>query len=137
MIRREYRSGSRWAFWRWTDVRFQGRLYLRRLHLVKTPLFSVMLHWFHGPDPEECLHDHPVALLSLVLRGNYVEEREDGYHQRSWFNLITPTARHRVMAISPGTLTLALAGPKVREWGYHTSEGFVHWRTFQDTREGY
>ncbi|MGH2976484.1 MAG: hypothetical protein ACRDLL_16715, partial [Solirubrobacterales bacterium] len=98
---RKYESGSRWAFWRWTDVSFRGRTYLRRLHLVKTPWFSVMLHWFYGPDPEECMHDHPVGLLSLVLRGGYAEEREGGYHLRTWWNFLRPTTKHRIMAVVP------------------------------------
>ena len=48
---RRYKSGTRWCAWRWTDVVLRGELYLRRLHLVQTPWFSLMLHWIPRPDP--------------------------------------------------------------------------------------
>lgn len=38
-------SRTRWCAWRWTDVAFNGKLYLRRLHLVQTPWFSTSEAW--------------------------------------------------------------------------------------------
>lgn len=73
-MNRRYKSGWRWCTMRWTDVVLNGETYLRRLHLVQTPLFSVMLHWILTPDPQPDLHDHPVDFWSFVLRGGYKEE---------------------------------------------------------------
>lgn len=132
---RKYETGMRWAFWRWTDVSFGGELYLRRLHLLKTPLFSVMLHWILRPDPQTDPHDHPVTFLSLVLRGWYVEWRDYFWHRRRvvrWWNLVRARDVHQIIQVAPrGCVTLVLAGPKVREWGYWTRTGWRHWKEYQ------
>ena len=62
---RQYKSGSTWALWAWTDVDWQGETYLLRLHLIKTPWFSLMVHWFHGPDPAPDPHDHAYRMFTL------------------------------------------------------------------------
>ena len=74
---RRYKSGSRWAVWRWMDIILGGRLYLRRLHLLHTPVGGVMVHWIPEPDIQRHLHDHPVNFWSFILRGWYIEERSD------------------------------------------------------------
>ncbi len=143
MQRRKYKSGSRWAFWRWSDV---DNGFITRLHVIKTPWFAVCLHWIKKPDPEPWLHDHPVSFLSVILRGKYSEWRrkvrhywnevdlvyEDSTPTRRWFNWVraTPDDRHTITACAPHTLTLCFMGPKVREWGYHTDKGWVHWRKY-------
>lgn len=135
-MRREYKSGSAWAVWRWTDVSFRGVLYLRRLQLLKVPRVGVvMLHWILGPDPQPDLHDHPVTFLSIVVRGGYDEERVVGgravlaWHVR-WWNFIRATDVHRIIRVKPGTITLAIAGPGVRDWGFHTLDGWVYWKDY-------
>lgn len=91
-----------------------------------------MLHWIVRPDPQPDPHDHPVTFLSIVLRGGYTEWRpEIPLHVVRWFNLIRSTDVHRITYVKPGTLTLAIAGPKVRDWGHHTPAGWVDWRTYQ------
>ena len=128
MSRREYKSGTRWCVWRWTDVVLGRVLYLRRLHLIQTPLFSVMLHWIHRPDPQPHLHDHPVSFLSFVLRGFYVEKPG----KTVWFaRFMRATDKHRIVWVPPeGCLTLVFAGPVVRSWGFHTERGWVGWREY-------
>jgi hypothetical protein len=134
-----YKSGTRWCLWRWTDVVIAGVLYLRRLHLLQTPWFSVMLHWL-TPDPQPDLHDHPVSFLSLLVRGWYDEiipYTRTGYHcrhaqfRRRWFNFKRATDRHRIVATSSPCVTLVIAGPVVRSWGFWTSNGWVPWREYE------
>ena len=121
---RRYRTGTRWCVWRWTHAPF-----LTRLHIVKAPWFAVCLHWIHKPDAEPHEHDHPVSFLSLILRGWYHQSWNGGHFKPSrWLNLVRATDRHRITAVGPGTLTLCFMGPKVREWGYHTPRGWVHWK---------
>lgn len=135
--RRTYKSGSRWAFWRWTDVVLEGELYLRRLHLFQCPWFAVMLHWILRPDANRDLHDHPVSFLSVVLRGGYLQEvpHEEGEAFRleriRWGQYMPAEGAHRILTVLPGTLTLVLAGPRRREWGFLTLDGWVDWRTYQ------
>lgn len=140
---RLYKSGSAWALWRWT---LTPSGYITRLHLLKTPWFAVMLHWINGTDPEPDMHDHPVTFLSLILRGAYCELLQTpgtctachnsrwypkAGHMRRWFNFIRAGKHvHRIQWVAPGTLTLCFVGPKVREWGFHTPEGWVHWRDY-------
>lgn len=136
---RRYESGQRWTLWRWTDVRVGGALYLRRLHLVQTPLFSIMLHWIVMADPEPDLHDHPVDFLSVMLRGGYDEYvpskgAVSGIVCRTWprwsWHSMRATDRHRIVKVQPNTLTLVFAGPVVRAWGFWTPEGFMPWRHY-------
>lgn len=140
MTRRLYKSGTIWCVWRWTDVPSQ---YIVRLHVVKTPWFAICVHWLNTADPEPYLHDHPVTFLSIILRGSYTEKRGHGFrgltpirHHR-WFNFIraSDTDPHSIINVAPNTVTLCFMGPKVREWGYHTPDGWVMWKQYN--REKY
>lgn len=131
-MRRAYKSGSRWAFWRWTEVETE---YITRLHIVKTPWFAICLHWIHKPDPDPYLHDHPVSFLSVILRGGYSEVRVlpvGGWtYGWNWFwNYIRATDVHRIERVKPGTLTLCFMGPKAQEWGFYTPRGRIMWKDY-------
>jgi hypothetical protein len=134
MKKRLYKSGTNWCFWRWTITDSE---YITRLHLVKTPWFSICLHWINRPDPEPYLHDHPVSFLSLILTGGYSENRmKDGKTAQivnhRWFNSVRASLedRHTIVTVEPNTLTLALMGPKVREWGFHSENGWILWKDY-------
>lgn len=151
MKRRTYRPDCRWAVWRWTEVSCDGAPYLTRLHLLKTPWFAVFLHWFHAPDPQPDPHDHPVSFLSIPLRGGYVEERGVyrvhpthtqvpstrwvGGRFGKWWNYVRSTDVHRVLKLHGQPITLVFSGPKVREWGHWTVDGWVHWREYKAERK--
>lgn len=124
---REYKSGTTWCFWRWT---FVPTGYITRFHFIKTPWFAVCLHWLNHPDPEPYLHDHPVSFLSLILHGWYKELRTTGFRLNKWYNWVTAKTAHSITEVGPNTLTLALMGPKVRDWGYHTDKGWVYWKEY-------
>ncbi|MGI0015317.1 MAG: hypothetical protein ACREBU_18020 [Nitrososphaera sp.] len=119
--------------WRWTDITFGGKLYLRRLHIVQTPWFAVMLHWLKSADPQRDLHDHPVSFLSIPLRGGYVEENATGTKAISLlcWNWKRATDTHRITHVQHNTLTLVICGPVVRPWGFHTARGFIPWREYE------
>lgn len=133
MKSRKYKSGSAWAFWRWTEVPTE---YILRLHVLKTPWFAICLHWLNHADPEPYLHDHPVSFLSLILRGWYDElvPADPVNHVRvvrnRWFRFFRATDAHSIINPAPGTLTLCFMGPKVREWGYHTPKGWEYWKDY-------
>jgi hypothetical protein len=135
---RKYKAGMLWSVWRWTDVDPDGggETYLTRLHLFRVPWCSCMLHWIRHPDPQPDLHDHPVSFLSVLLSGSYVEEVPDGDSGRRavrvrWWNFKRATDRHRIMSVAGHVLTLVFAGPAVREWGFHTPDGWVPWRDYE------
>jgi len=139
MKTRKYKSGSAWALWRWTEVNSE---YIVRLHVVKTPWFSICLHWILKPDPEPDMHDHPVTFLSLILKGGYTEARIRGdgplgdgdgrLETHRFFNFIraSPDDIHKIVSVKSNTLTLCLMGPKTREWGFHTPTGWVYWKDY-------
>lgn len=141
---RRYKSGTRWGLWLWTDVDWQGETYLLRLHLLKTPWFAVMLHWIKTADPHADPHDHPVDFLSVTLRGSYREWLPARWPQG--FGRLPkgriPSAQrvhfhraediHRIALIEPGTLTLVMAGPSRRIWGFWTDDGWVDWKIYRD-----
>ena len=137
-MRREYKTGSSWALWRLKDICWEGKLYLRRLYLVHTPLGSIMVHWFHAPDQQRHLHDHPAPFIAFVLRGWYVEDVGYGYTRLiEWFNYIPPHKKHRVSIVSKKTpITLCFAGRRARVWGFYTEEGFMPWQDYLAKYEG-
>lgn len=133
---RKYKSGSKFAFWRWTET---DTGYLTRLHLIMTPWFAICLHWINKPDPEPYLHDHPVSFLSIILRGWYREERWTSKKKlhitcNRWWNFVRASRndRHTIVACAPKTLTLCLMGPKKREWGFYIGYDGDTWQYWKD-----
>lgn len=51
---------------------------------------------------------------------------------RTFMNWIRATDKdvHRITDVLPNTITLCFVGPKVREWGFHTENGWVHWKEY-------
>lgn len=105
---------------------------------------SFYLHKIFGSDNDMVLHDHPWPSVSFILAGSYIEHRirAGGIHVRQLrkagdviFRL--PSTPHRLeMPDGPGApcWTLLLAGPRVREWGFHAEDGWVPWREFMTRR---
>lgn len=137
---RKYKSGSKWAWWRWT---YTDSGYITRLHIVMTPLFAICVHWINKPDPEPYLHDHPVSFLSLVLKGWYQETRWESSaivgdilysHKVSRWNFLRAhfNDRHTIYDVAPGgCVTLALMTRKKRDWGFHVSEDeWIGWKNY-------
>jgi hypothetical protein len=125
-------------------TRGDGDPYLIRFVLFESRLFSVFLHKFIGSD-DECPHCHPFAFISIVLSGGYWETIEavdvDNHRteRRIWngFGNILfrkATHRHRV-DLEPGVkaVTLVIAGPKTRPWGFYTQFGWMFWRDYRYT----
>lgn len=117
--------------------------YLTRWTLLQTRWGNLYLHLFHRSD-HDTLHDHPWSFWSLVLWRGYIEEYHTGQgsyegepaiaRKRRWpLSLAYRDAHwtHRVELINDKpALTLIWRGPYVREWGFHTSGGWRHWRKY-------
>jgi hypothetical protein len=105
---------------------------------------SFYLHKIHGSDNETILHDHPWPSVSVILSGSYIEHtiRAGGIHVRQVrkagdiiFRL--PATPHRLEmpdGLDAPCWTLFLAGPRVREWGFHAPSGWVRWTDFAKRR---
>lgn len=139
MKRRLYKSGSRWAFFRWT---FTPSGYITRLFLAHTPWGGVMVHFINGPDPEPDPHNHPVTFLSLILRGGYIEKRvefplpgikAEWFRRVKWFNFVRAGKHiHSITHVWPVTITLAFYGPKRLTWSFFTPDGQIPWKTYNE-----
>lgn len=117
-----------------------GEPYMERWYLLRkneqSGVENIYLHRFVRNDPED-LHDHPWTNASIVLHGKYVERSWtlDGRRTatRSAGDIIIRNAedRHAIIGIEPGTTTLFITGPKVREWGFWLNDQFVHWLEYR------
>ncbi len=116
--------------------------YLYRWHVIeRNPDANVYFHIQVASDPDRPLHDHPWDNQSVILAGGYEEMvpfQGIGYQNpvslvRSVGQVITRTATdaHRLVLPSgvPYTMTQFSTGPKLREWGFWTPEG---WRPFTE-----
>lgn len=142
-MRREYESGMQWCVWRWKDIYWKGNLYLRRLHIFQCPLFAIMLHWIQDIDRQKHMHDHPVSMISFVLRGWYTETRWNvrkgtrSYHSRNWVNWIPSRSIHKITNLPhEGCVTLVICGWRERSWGFYTKNGWIPWREYHDLYGG-
>ncbi|MGC1305236.1 MAG: hypothetical protein WA840_22940 [Caulobacteraceae bacterium] len=75
--------------------------------------------------------------LSVLLVGTYTEHTiaAGGVNVRTvWragqFKLRLPTAAHRVELTHGDCWTLFITGPRMRGWGFHCPNGWVHWKRF-------
>lgn len=134
---------SRWSFWRWHDIRLDGKLYLTRLTLLTTPLFGIKLHKIHLPDSDRGLHTHPWSFISFILRGGYVELESKMPQTGSlkikninWFSYKNTITAHKIIRVKPKTLTLVLTGPKIKSWGYWNRKHFIDWQDYHAERDG-
>jgi hypothetical protein len=112
--------------------------FLHRWDLVpRNPWRSIYLHEIFGPDNQLILHDHPWPSLSFILAGAYVEHRirAGGIHERRLVEagdvvFRRPGSPHRLEMPEGASVpcwTLFLAGPRVREWGFHHPDRWIPW----------
>lgn len=101
-----------WQFWRWEEMGDQFGVSLTRLTVLRTPWFMLCVHWHRRPEIVAQLHTHWSWLLAFVVRGGYLEQREDGVHMRRRFrfNFIPRGVFHRIALVKERTLTVVLTG---------------------------
>lgn len=104
-----------------------GDPYLTRYCIFQCKWFSIKLHKIHKPDWDRYLHDHPWWFMSIILRGWYNEQTNSGTKKVGWFNFKKPKTMHRIADVSKNLWTLVITGPKIREWGFNTEEGWKPW----------
>lgn len=126
------------------------RPYMRRWWVVpRNAWCNVYLHEILRSDDDRALHDHVGDNTSFIIEGEYDEVLPDN---RVWPNLGTHTIRraagetvyrqadwpHR-LEVPEGVervLSLFIVGPKIREWGFHCPNGWVHWERFTAGAQG-
>jgi hypothetical protein len=149
------------AFITWLQIKVLGRsdiyigedLYMRRWRIGPDWFFGLRLHHIVRGDADRELHDHPFSFLSFILSGGYWEHRQDG--SLKWYGAGSILYRkaetlHRLdlglttkrkladvndIALRP-TWTFVIRGPIRRQWGFLTSQGWMHWKTFTAWKHG-
>lgn len=153
----------RWAKRRAPDFVIGGQddPYLLRWFLIpRNPVFNIYVHQFLRSDDDRALHDHPWLFnCSILLEGSYREWFDvlrRHIHGRYWIMRESAdrtagdvkfrwgAAPHRVELHqdpfsethhSLPCWTVFITGPRVREWGFHCPQGWVHWKKFTDSRD--
>lgn len=122
-----------------------GAPYMLRWFLIpKNRFLGIYLHLFLNSDDDRALHDHPWHTVSFVVTGNmwevyakrgtdprdidqqstrHIERRDIVWRQAGWSHRI-------VMESGVTSITLFVAGPRVREWGFWCPNGWKHWREY-------
>jgi hypothetical protein len=118
--------------------------YLHRWWILpRNRWLNVYLHRFLRSDDDRALHDHPWPSLSVIMAGEYVEHTiaAGGVNVRRRYSagdVIMRRAKsaHRIeIEDHYQAWTLFIAGPAIREWGFHCPNGWRHWREFVDGRD--
>lgn len=132
--RRPFRHSQRWAFMRHMVIDQGGEPYLRRLYLVRTPWFQVMLHWIYQPDKDRAPHDHPWWFVSFILVGSYIEvhgtiDESGKWLKRTqrrlcrWLSWKNSRDAHRILWVRSSfgwpVMTLVITGPRRKGWGFY------------------
>jgi hypothetical protein len=96
--------------------------------MVETPLGSLRVHHWLGPDDDRALHDHPWWFLTFVVKGGYADLQQYGVADL----LQAPAVRfrpahhqHTVQPLKGGAWTVMVTGPKVRVWGFWQDNKFT------------
>ena len=103
--------------------------------VIQHPLGTVRLHVIRRPDEDPDMHDHPWSFVSLLLWGTYDEERPAGTREVRWVNVCKADGLHRIVKLHrPSVVTLVFTGPRVRNWGFATKDGWVGWRDYVSSK---
>lgn len=119
------------------QIKRNGDLCMDRWYIVpRNPVFNIYLHRWWKSDEGPWLHDHMYWNYSYVLDGCYFEHI---HGHTDWciaddnrFRLGgTPhriELRPDVGGCRPGKCwSLFITGPRYRQWGFHTDNGWAHW----------
>jgi hypothetical protein len=89
---------------------------------------GLFLHVFWRSDEDRELHDHPWDFLTWLLWAGYTEELEGGRRVRRWpLSILFRRAEHSHRVEIPEgkiAVTLVLAFPKRRDWGFWCADGW-------------
>lgn len=142
-IKHKYKQ-VKWAFMQWFDIPSSinpGKVYLRRLRIVQTPLWALYLHFIYEVDAQDP-HDHPFNFWTLILRGGYREQvfADPGsllaiIKLKTWdavsLHKMSINAAHKIYYLKDKTVTLVFVGRRQKDWGFYTRSGFVPQKEYQ------
>ncbi len=125
----------------------EGVVHFRRYRLLATPWFNIYIHNILHSDEDKHGHDHPWHFMSIILRGEYLEQwfrfSEDwkyraGYafhiNRRSPRSVIRHHAEdfHKITLLTPSVWTLVFTSGRARSlWGFQTENGWIDFMEYR------
>lgn len=112
-----------------------GPGYMHRWYVIpRNRFFNIYLHKIIRSDDDRALHDHPWWSVSVLLKGKLLELMETTCRFPKRFMPVVRSAElaHRLVVLDGPVWTLFITGPRIREWGFHCINGWVHWKIFTD-----
>lgn len=118
--------------------------YLIRYSIFTCPWFAIKIHHILISD-DECLHDHPWAFWSFILKGGYweitpVSPRTITYATyKQWYGRFSFLRRHlrhiHRLELPEGKTawTLVVTFRKKKSWGFFTKQGWIEWFKYKPT----
>jgi hypothetical protein len=107
-------------------------IYMVRYAMPRLGPIRAALHVLFRSDAD-VMHDHPWPFMSIILWRGYIEETPAG-RSRKWPGMVLfrrATHRHRVELINgKKAVTFVVFGPRWREWGFFTAEGWKQWQQY-------
>lgn len=95
--------------------------------------FNIRIHHIAQPDTARDMHDHPWNARTFILKGGYIEHKQDGRHYR----VVGDTARikfgefHNILKVKPNTYTMFISGKYRGTWGFLVNGTKVQWRKYK------
>lgn len=115
-----------------------GNPYLERIILKESEQGKTYLHIIYKSDDDRDMHTHPWDFQSQILYGSYINHMSGS--SKAYYpgdtNCMLATDGHRLEVVDGPVVTLVTRGPKISEWGFITSNGFVHHETYLDEKFG-
>jgi len=103
---------------------------------------AIYLHKIlQSDDKGRPLHDHPWNFVSILVKGRYTEISKRGRTLRSWLNASHAEGAHRVELFERDgkeipVYSILIRGKTIREWGFHTKNGWQSWKEFNKENMG-
>lgn len=115
--------------------------YIKRWWVIpRNPFFNIYLHLVQQDDDDRALHDHMYINMSYVVEGGYHEHTINGLLaplRAGQIRVRRPSTAHRLELIDGArTITFFITGPRIRQWGFITPKGWVHWKDFVGNDDG-
>jgi hypothetical protein len=115
-----------------------GELVFKRWRLLSTPWLTVYVHRLYESDRDKDPHDHPWDYTTIILSGGYTEMifgGESRTYRRGSVIAHRAEEAHQLALTEKPTTTLVFVGRYRRpEWGYHTKDGWVDFRSYRKNK---
>jgi hypothetical protein len=130
----------KWAILQPHTVKINGQYMLKRLKIIQTPWFAILLTKIYKPDSERYPHSHYRPAISWILSGGYTEriyrnpQDLSAYnikrHVRWSFHTIPAEQAHSIRRVDKPLWTLLFAGPVTGEFVFWTPDGKVDYTEY-------